>query len=171
MLLFVFVCSAAAVLLAEKKASSIAMKIVRAEGKAEEVVIYPTEFTLEKHVTWKKGSDTSNNSDDPPLEFVAAEPETFDVELMFDGFETQENVYTKNVKPLENLAAVDNTLKRPPLVRVSSFVPAFSPFGGVISSISTKYTMFLTDGTPVRATVHLAMKKASSAAVAKSPCP
>jgi hypothetical protein len=165
-----FVCSIAAVVLADKKTASVVIKLVRLEGKAEpEVMLNPEEFTINKSVGWKKGSDVANDA--PTLEFTASEPEELSCELMFDGFETRENVYTKNVQPLESLIAVDPGLKRPPMVSVT-FAPAALPqFRGVISSLNTKYTMFLADGTPVRATVNVKLKKASSASVGKNPCP
>ena len=171
MLPILFVCSIAAVVLADKKTASVVIRIVRLEGKAEpEVMLNPEEFTINKSVTWKKGSDVANDA--PTLEFTAAEPEEFSCDLIFDGFETRENVYTKNVQPLESLLAVDPGLKRPPMVSVT-FAPAGIPqFRGVISSVSTKYTMFLADGTPARATCSVKMKKASSASLPnKNPCP
>jgi Contractile injection system tube protein len=169
MLPVLFVCSIAAVVLADKKTASVVIKLVRLEGKgaADEVVFNPEEFSIDKSVTWKKGSDSSNDS----VEFVASEPEELSCELMFDGFETKENVYTKNIQPIESLIAVDQGLKRPPMVSVTMFGATLPQFRGVISSLNTKYTMFLADGTPVRATVNVKLKKASSASVGKNPCP
>jgi contractile injection system tube protein len=164
-----FVCSIAVVVFADKKTTSLMIKLVRLEGKGavDEVVFNPEEISVDKSVTWKKGSDSSNDS----LEFVAADAEELSCELMFDGFETRENIYTKNIQPIESLLAVDQGLKRPPMVSVT-FAPAGLPqFRGVVSSLNTKYTMFLADGTPVRATCTVKMKKASSVSVGKNPCP
>ena len=67
---------------------------------------------------------------------------------------------------------IDPSLKRPPMVSVTFEPPNGGlAFRGVVSSVSTKYTMFLPDGTPVRATASVKLKQASSASVGKNPCP
>jgi hypothetical protein len=83
-----------------------------------------------------------------------------DFELMFDLFETKGNVHSQYIQALEQMAFIQDDLKRPPMVTVTwgSAMPAFQ---GVISDLSVKYTMFLPDGTPCRATVNIRMKEAS----------
>ena len=62
-------------------------------------------------------------------------------------------VYNKYIQPLDSLTAVDPALNAPPMVQVTFQPPNASPcLRGVVSSVSTKYTMFMPDGTPVRAT-------------------
>ena len=166
-----FVCSIAVVVFADKKTTSVMIKLVRLEGKGavDEVVFNPEEISIDKSVTWKKSSNTEGDA--PTLEFTAAEPEELSCDLLFDGFETKENVYTKNIQPIESLLVVDQGLKRPPMVSVTFSPAGLPPFRGVISSLNTKYTMFLADGTPVRATCNVKVKKASSVSVGKNPCP
>jgi Contractile injection system tube protein len=161
-----FVCSMAVVVFADKKTASVVIKLVRLEGKADEIVLNPAGYTTDKSVPWTKSKNTEGNT--PSLEFTESDPDEFSCDLEFDGFETQENVYTKNIAPLESLIAVDPNLKRPPLVGVS-FTPANAgtAFKGVLSQVNVKYTLFLTDGTPTRATVNIKMKQASSASVKK----
>jgi len=128
LLTIVFVGSIAVVVLADKKSAAIAIKLVRMEGKADELVVYPNELTIGKTVSWQKARDTGSNG--------------------------------------------DAALNRPPMVKVTFQPPNASPFlRGVVSSVSTKYTMFMSDGTPVRATANVTMKAASSARVGKNPCP
>src|SRR6266852_8137626 len=171
---FLLICGIAVVVFADKKTADIAIHLIRMEGKpANEIVVSPSEFTIAKTVTWKKSADNqSKNGDDAPvLEFTSGDPATLSFDLVFDGFQTRDNVYQKDVAPLESLAAVDPSLNRPPMVKVTFDPPnAASGFSGVISSVSTKYTMFLADGTPVRATTNLQMKKPSGASVRKNPC-
>jgi Contractile injection system tube protein len=90
------------------------------------------------------------------------------LDLEFDSSDTRENVYDKFIHSLETLTFVDTDLKRPPMVKVvwvpdNTGLPAFK---GVVQSMATKYGLFLPDGTPLRATVTLKMKSASSASVA-----
>ena len=90
-------------------------------------------------------------------------------ELMFDGFETRTNVHSAFVANLLKLALAPDAggadgKTRPPMVSVKWGV--FPEFPGVIESVSTKYTMFLPDGTPVRAICHLRIREASHLTVA-----
>jgi hypothetical protein len=52
--------------------------------------------------------------------------------------------------------------KRPPKVGVKWADGALPEFLGVVESVGTKYTMFLPDGTPVRATCTVSIKEANS---------
>ena len=93
-------------------------------------------------------------------------------ELMFDGFETGTNVHTAFVDNLVKLALVQDPSgaeekKRPPKVGVKWGSGKLPEFEGVIESVSTKYTMFLPDGTPVRATCHVTIREASHLSVTK----
>ncbi len=60
-------------------------------------------------------------------------------------------------------------VKRPPMIAVV-WGSKQSTFKGVVESMNVKYTMFLEDGTPRRATVSLKMKRADSA-TSKAPDP
>src|SRR6266545_2892953 len=64
-----------------------------------------------------------------------------------------------NVPVLESFMKIIPDLKRPPPC-LFLWGQNFPSFMGVIDSLSTKYTMFLPDGTPVRATVSVSMKQA-----------
>lgn len=61
------------------------------------------------------------------------------------------------VKELKNLTLIDSTLHRPPLCQFewSSF-----NFMGYVTSMNVNYTMFLDDGTPVRAKINITMQGA-----------
>ena len=169
-LALLIVSTVASVALAEKKAGAIPIKIVRVEGKADEVVIYPTEFTFENNVVWTRSRGSSG--DDPALEFTSGEAQTLTCELLFDTYEERTDVRTRYVKALEALTLSDPALKRPPLVQITfPSTNMWGSFSGVLASISTKYTLFLTDGTPVRATTNVRFRRASSAAVSQDPCP
>ena len=63
---------------------------------------------------------------------------------------------------LHEFCYVDSTIgTRPPLCR---FVwGSMGEFKGVVESVGVKYTLFMPDGSPVRATVQLKMKQADKA--------
>jgi len=123
----------------------------------------PKELTIEKSIPWNKHK--SSKGDNPVLEFTDAEPKSLAIELLFDTYESRENVYTKHVRVLESFTLImggsgaNADKKRPPMC-MFLWGRAFPSFLGVIESLSTKYTMFLTDGTPVRATCTIKMKQA-----------
>jgi hypothetical protein len=140
----------------------------------DKVVAYynPKEITIEKKVPWNKHK--KSKGDAPTLEFTNAEPETLSLELFFDCYETKQDVYETYVKGLRAMTLIDEAAsgekKRPPQVMLSWGKKDFLNFKGVITSLSTKYTMFLPDGTPVRASCTLNLQQAGKVA-AKVPAP
>ena len=130
----------------------------------------PKELTVDKSVDWNR--QTASRDDPPALEFTAAEGRSMSFELLFDGFETATDVYAAYVANLEKLASVQDSdgapdRQRPPKVSVRWGTGKLPDFQGVIDSVSTKYTMFLADGTPVRATCRVIVREASRVAVRK----
>jgi hypothetical protein len=135
-------------------------EIASTEGAKTKVAFYfnPKEITIDKPVPWQKHKNVEG--DQPTLEFTAAEPKTLACELMFDMFEERGDVHAKYISELEKLALVDANVKRPPLLTFT-WGSKFPLFKGVIENLSVKYTLFLPDGTPCRATVNLKMKQAN----------
>lgn len=120
----------------------------------------PKEVSMDKSVPWNKHKNPKG--DIPMLEFTNAENRTLSLELFFDTFEDQSNVWLK-VEPLHQMTLIREGAssekdKHPPRVLVS-WGGAFPKFRGVIESLGTKYTMFMPDGTPVRATCTLKIKE------------
>jgi hypothetical protein len=131
-----------------------------------EVCFNPKEYSLEKSVEW----DAEKAFSDAPVpEFKAPKPMTLSVTLQFDSYEERVSVRDKWVRKIEKLTMMAQQLKndgkgaskadkqkyRPP---VCLFIWGRFSFKGVIESLSQKYTMFLSDGTPVRAECGLKMR-------------
>jgi hypothetical protein len=134
----------------------------------------PKELQVDKTVPWSKHSYSNKNGDTAKsdrgnlhLEFTGAEGRTMSIELMFDGYEQKQSVAEK-VRQLELLTNVmhpmdnDENKRRPPLCLVAWGDKGLPTFKCVIESMSTKYTMFASDGTPLRATVTLKLKEADT---------
>jgi hypothetical protein len=136
----------------------------------------PKELTITREVPWSPpgeagggGSSTSASALD--LEFTGAKARSLSVELFFDGFEEQAAApYTlpvmASIKILEELSSVQMPgkptapeEKRRPHKCIATWGP-LEAFPCVITSIETKYTMFDTDGTPLRATCTLKLLEA-----------
>lgn len=121
-----------------------------------EVCFNPKEYSLDKAVGWDAEKAFS---DAPNPEFKQPSPMSLSVTLQFDTYEERVSVRDKWVRQIEKLtmmtkqlskdaSAKDKKDNRPPTIL---FVWGRFVFRGVVESLSQKYTMFLSDGTPVRA--------------------
>jgi nucleoid-associated protein YgaU len=129
------------------------------------VCFNPKEYQLDKSVTW----DTEKAfADAPPPEFKQPTPMTLTVNLQFDTYEERVSVREKYVKHIEKLAIMRGKMDKntknkstvsPPVVL---FVWGRFTFQGVVNTLSSKYTMFLSDGTPVRAECALKLQQVHS---------
>src|SRR5215471_3006538 len=136
-------------------------EIAATEGPKTKVTVYfnPKEITIDKKVPWQ--AHKNSIGDAPTLEFTAGQGKTLQCELMFDMFEDKGDVYATYISKLEKMALIDGGLKRPPLCTFTwgSNMPVFK---GVVEDLNVKYTLFLPDGTPCRATASLSMKQADT---------
>jgi len=130
----------------------------------------PKEIGIDKSVTWSPAQHAKGNA--PALEFTAGTGRSLSIELTFDGFEDGTDVDKEYVQKLVQLTLVKDPDgskdddKRPPKVMLvwNNKLPSFI---GVVESVSTKYTMFKPNGTPVRATCQVKVKEATNVARAK----
>jgi hypothetical protein len=99
------------------------------------------------------------------MEFTAGEPKSMTFDLFVDLYENKGDVHTQYTLPLLKMAEVDTMMKRPPMVSVTWGKQ--QQFKGVIENVSVKYTLFLEDGTPVRASVNLKVREAAKASFSK----
>lgn len=125
----------------------------------------PTKYSFAKTVGWgTKDGQSGRGLNIPPLEFTGGEAATVTLNLFFDTTATGEdvrNVYTNKLWDLAliNPDKIDPKKKtgRPPYC-MFEWGKSWS-FEAVVTSITQTFTMFLEDGTPVRATVDLALKQ------------
>ena len=116
-------------------------------------------------VDWKELK--SRGADFPQLQFDKGGPRSLTMSLTFDTYESQEDVrnYTGQIA---KLAEVAGDKERPPICTITwgpTVHPyAGLPFKGVLESLTQKFTMFLADGTPVRATLEVQFKEGESPA-------
>jgi len=113
----------------------------------------PEEFSVSRKITWDQNESPSLNS--PVMQFKGSGATTCTMNLVFDTTESGNDVraYTNQLIRM-TLKGADGPKKSgvftsPPTV---AFVwGKFQLFKAVISELTIKYTLFLPDGTPVRA--------------------
>jgi nucleoid-associated protein YgaU len=133
-----------------------------ATGKEVKVLFNPKEYAFSKANQWKAGDGKGGNVS--PLEFGTGGPTTLTLQLFFDTFEQRRDVRDAYTNALWQLTLVDKKLKdkknkkgRPPTVQFIWGNAWF--FKAVITNIKQNFTMFLDDGTPVRATVDITFQQ------------
>ena len=119
-----------------------------------EVLFNPKEYSVQKSVQWEPHK--SPGLDTPEHEFTSGNPSVLSVELFFDTYEVKKDVRKEHTEKIMELAMVDADKHRPPAVLFSW--GGFT-FKGFIESLTMRYTMFLPDGKPCRATANMQMKE------------
>ena len=157
-----------------KNAASNKIIIIGLENGVNLTAQYnPKEIGLDKSVPWQKHNKANANG--LQLEFTGAEGRTMSVDLLFDGYEEKASIQGK-VSKLEKLSTVrepnstDPAKRRPHhcvVVWGTVMGGGDNKFKCVIEQISTKYTMFSSDGIPLRATVTLKLKEAERVSMAE----
>jgi contractile injection system tube protein len=125
-------------------------------GVATSVMFNPSDYTLTREINYAPGAVPGLSA--PLLQFVNGSVPTLEMELFLDTYETNvQNGRTLNhagddVRKLTGqvtgLMDIDPTTHAPPVLL---FTWASLSFTCVLARVTQKFTMFLPDGTPVRA--------------------
>ena len=135
----------------------------------------PKELTVDKQIPWSQHQ--KGNTDGLQWEFTGSQGRTLNIDLLFDGVEENASI-VDTLKILERLAAVrDPTSTQPEMRRPHHCVAVWgsvlndqnsSPrFQCIIMQVTIKYTMFSSDGNPLRATVTLKLQEATRVSMAE----
>lgn len=129
------------------------VKIIPEVGGPIEAQINPKEIGFSKGVNWAE--QTAIGREFPDLQYKNGQAVTLSLELMFDFYETNGDVRDVTNKILK-LATRDEGLHRPPTFTIDY---GSALFGGatkfVAKSVKVRYTMFDTNGKPVRAVANI----------------
>ena len=99
--------------------------------------------------------------DVPELQFTNGEPRTLSIDLIFDTYDTediQKEDVRKYTKKLDTLTLVEGAKHRPPVCRLAWGTLSLF-FQGVLERLELQFTLFMEDGTPVRATAKCSFKE------------
>ena len=124
----------------------------QAKGGVTEIEAHfnPNKIVLGKSVTIT--DKPAKGRDVPEQQFSNGQPRTFNLDLIFDTYDTDKvpkekvTVYTDK---LDSLTIVSEALHRPPICELSW--GKWILFEGIVEKLDHEYTLFMEDGTPVRA--------------------
>lgn len=123
------------------------------KGARIDVLFNPAEYSIQKG---NQFAETALLGLPTPIrQFTSGGAETLTLDLFFDTYEKGEDVrlYTEKVAGLLN---IDPELHTPPTLK---FIWGKLEFKCVLEQVTKKFTLFLSDGTPVRATLSVTFKE------------
>lgn len=148
-----------------KKMEYATITSIDGERKSIKCLFNPKEYAFQKTNQWKAAANKSTNV--PSMDFGGGNPATLTMQLFFDTYDRGNDaadVRKEYTDALWELMLVDSKLKnpktkkgRPPKVHFQ-WGKAWS-FDAVITSMKQNFTLFLADGTPVRATVDVTFQQ------------
>ena len=131
----------------------------------------PKELTIAKAAKWERKPTRGSKKAGPP-QFTGADPCKLTVELFFDASDKHDGSVVEAVEALLGccMPTDESHGKKkdyPPLVVFQwGKITGFTAF---ITTVSAKYTVFSSDGTPIRATCSVAMEEMPSAPAGQNP--
>ncbi len=129
---------------------------VKGKREAVEVLFNPSEYRLNKSNVFSEVAVPGLQS--PPIQFIRGNARTLSMQLFFDTYEKGEDVRAHTEK-VTRLLEIQNELHAPP---ICTFVWGGLTFNGVLERADLRFTLFLPDGTPVRATADVSFKEVLS---------
>ena len=150
----------------DKKAPQLQKaKLIAYNNEAPDILLMfnPEEISFTRNVKWD--ADPGNRGDYllPKVNFSGVEPYKFTLkQLLFDTYESKESVTEKYI---DNIKKGVETIQKKPDGRPPVYIFEWGIgnkkdyFHCVITSLTYKLTMFLTDGTPVRAIVDISLQE------------
>jgi nucleoid-associated protein YgaU len=126
-----------------------------------EAMFNPGSYTITKSVTWNRANDARANA--PTVTFGGGSARELALELFFDVTEVSDpnrDVRTETDKLVKMTRILrSRETPRPPTCRVEwdRKKSADFPFRGVISTLTQRFTLFNSNGRPLRATVNVSI--------------
>jgi len=121
----------------------------------------PNRLTLSRSAQWQ--SQQTAKRDNPELQFTGAEPSTLGIELFFDTYDSptlaKQSVADYTGKLLHLTTVETHGDKHRPPVCQLKWGSCGVFFQGVLQQLEQHYTLFMEDGTPVRATARCTFRQ------------
>jgi hypothetical protein len=140
------------------------IKICEGEDKDKEIEIlyFPTEYSIEKTNSFSEISIPGLES--PYLEYLKGNASTISLEVFYDTYEEYDSQgrsvdVRKYTNQLSNLMNIDPEIHGPPRLLFIWGISSEEPFSCVLEKVTKKFTMFNSDGIPVRARLNITLKE------------
>lgn len=134
------------------------LKAYNGEAPDIELMFNPSQISFSRRINWQEHPGNRGTTLLPKINFSGVQPYQFTLkQLIYDTYETKESVMMfidvikKGVETIEGMSD-----KRPPVYK---FTWKDEYFYCVMISLTYTLTMFLTDGTPVRAMVDISLQE------------
>lgn len=138
------------------------------DAKDIEFMFNPSELEFTRAVHW--ASDVGNRGSTllPKVNFSGVEPYSFTLKnLLFDTYEEKKSVLTEYIDNIKRGATARASVRTRPPVYVLTWHDTY--FHCVMTNLNYKLTMFLPDGTPVKASVNISLQEVDPADLAANP--
>lgn len=128
-------------------------------GEALRCAFNPNEYSISKSAEWR-GTPSSGARTAPTPEFVGTKPRNLRMKLLFDAWASGQDSVTPAIDQLlewcnPTSASISQGRPNPPILAFSWGQNAF--FDAYLQSVDATYTMFSSEGTPLRATVNVTL--------------
>lgn len=137
----------------------------------------PKDLQITQPISWTDHASTTGQNKDIVTEFGGAKPQTMQIELLFDGYETGgvagKFTVAQHIARLKQLATVrypgsdKEDERRPHYCLVAWGERGLPALRCVIENLTTKYLMFSPSGQVLRATCTVSVKEVDPAAIAR----
>lgn len=132
--------------------------IAQGGGKNIEFMFNPTELSFSRTMNLNSSGGARTDDGVPKISFGSPDPYSLSINgLIFDTYETGENVIDKYIENFRQAVEFLDSEERPPMYLLTwgkqEYLRCF------VQSLSYKLSMFLPDGTPVRASVDITLQE------------
>jgi nucleoid-associated protein YgaU len=127
----------------------------RNTGREFPVIFNPTEYNLEISNSFQEAAPPGLSN--PIIQFVNGQTQVLTMDLLFDTYTDGQGAdVSQRTKEFAEMLAIDGTFHAPPRVE---FIWGVFTFKAVVEKLSQRFTMFLANGIPVRATLNITFKQ------------
>jgi hypothetical protein len=130
----------------------------------------PSEYEITKSAEWR--STPTSGADTPSPEFVGGKPRNLTMKLLFDAWASGEGTVVAAVEQLfewcnPTKSSIAKKTPNPPILLFTWGRRAF--FDAYLQSVRVQYTMFDSDGTPLRAMVNVTLVEVPNEPAGQNP--
>lgn len=129
----------------------------------------PKEYTITSGAEWKASGLSGAQTVAEP-QFIGSKPRSLQMELFFDAWDSNSGSVSADVDKLFKWTCrISKEKPRPPLLLFRWGTSTAASFRAYLQSLSARYTMFKSDGTPVRAHCSITLEEVPQDAAAQNP--